>query len=172
MRQEIDDIIENFRKRDLNYDIDLVEKEKKILVKLKREILLKIFQTYHLTDDELDQFIFTRYKTSLEWDDFFYKANLNYPKFIHDELIYRIYNLQMFTYDNLFIFKQYYDKLYMKELQEILPPQYQMYVTKELLAFFEYDNIDPFTYGEKQLLNYLKFYDNNRQYELKIIKER
>ena len=27
----------------------------------------------------------------------------------------------MFTYDNLFIFKQYYDKLYMKELQEILP---------------------------------------------------
>lgn len=46
-----------------------------------------------------------------------------------------------------------------------------MYVTKELLAFFEYDNIDPFTYGEKQLLNYLKFYDNNRQYELKIIKE-
>ena len=29
MRQEIDDIIENFRKRDLNYDIDLVEKEKK-----------------------------------------------------------------------------------------------------------------------------------------------
>ena len=89
----------------LNYDIDLVEKEKKILVKLKREILLKRFQTYHLTDDELDQFIFTRYKTSLEWDDFFYKANLNYPKFIHDELIYRIYNLQMFTYDNLFIFK-------------------------------------------------------------------
>ena len=31
MRQEIDDIIENFRKRDLNYDIDLVEKEKKFL---------------------------------------------------------------------------------------------------------------------------------------------
>ena len=78
----------------------------------------------------------------------------------------------MFTYDNLFIFKQYYDKLYMKELKKILPPQYQMYVTKELLAFFEYDNIDPFTSGEKQLLNYLKFYDNNRQYELKIIKER
>ena len=78
----------------------------------------------------------------------------------------------MFTYDNLFIFKQYYDKLYMKELKQILPPQYKMYVTKELLAFFEYDNIDPFTYGEKQLLNYLKFYDNNRQYELKIIKER
>lgn len=37
MRQEIDDIIENFRKRDLSYDIDLVEEEKKILVKLKRE---------------------------------------------------------------------------------------------------------------------------------------
>ena len=33
----------------------------------------------------------------------------------------------------------------MKELKKILPPQYQMYVTKELLAFFEYDNIDPFT---------------------------
>ena len=81
------------------------KKRKIILAKLKREILLKRFQTYHLTDDELDQFIFTRYKTSLEWDDFFYKANLNYPKFIHDELIYRIYNLQMFTYDNLFIFK-------------------------------------------------------------------
>ena len=31
MRQEIDDIIENFRKRDLNYDIDLVEEEKKFL---------------------------------------------------------------------------------------------------------------------------------------------
>ena len=59
----------------------------------------------------------------------------------------------------------------MKELKKILPPQHQTYVTKELLAFFEYDNIDPFTYGEKQLLNYLKFYDNNRQYELKIIKE-
>ena len=28
MRQEIDDIIENFRKRDLHYDIDLVEKKK------------------------------------------------------------------------------------------------------------------------------------------------
>ena len=50
----------------------------------------------------------------------------------------------------------------MKELKKILPPQHQTYVTKELLAFFEYDNIDPFTYGEKQLLNYLKFYDNNR----------
>lgn len=164
-------IVDEFTESELNYGVNSIEEEKKILTKLKREGLLKKFQTYHLSDDELDKFIFTRCDTSLDWDTFFTKAGIHYtPKFINDELIYKIYTLHMFSYDNLYLFKQYYDKLYFTELKKIVPTQYQKYVTKELKNFFEADRIDPFTYGRRKLYKYLASYDELVNHDLEITK--
>ena len=59
-------IVDEFTESELNYGVNSIEEEKKILTKLKREGLLKKFQTYDPSDDELDKFIFTRCDTSLE----------------------------------------------------------------------------------------------------------
>ena len=76
----------------------------------------------------------------------------------------------MFSYDNLYLFKQYYDKLYFTELKKIVPTQYQKYVTKELKNFFEADRIDPFTYGRRKLYKYLASYDEQVNHDLEITK--
>ena len=83
-------IVDEFTESELNYGVNSIEEEKKILTKLKRVT----------------------------------KAGIHYtPKFINDELIYKIYTLHMFSYDNLYLFKQYYDKLYFTELKKIVPKQ-------------------------------------------------